>query len=218
MPWYEDPQWWQAIAEVIAVIFGTISIVKLYSRDYDKEKQIMILTNLAQAQKDSLDEIKLQTASMQQLNELFKNFITNTLSSAANHAAIQKEALELNKQTRIIEIKPRFTSSSINVNWGSGTFDFIIRNIGESASNLSCVLGEDRLIFIKAIQPAQQFILKTHTITLEGGAYNINPTRNTNIYFWIKYADADGREYQQKGTILFATPSVTLSDPEMIIS
>lgn len=204
--------WISAIAAAIGIPFVLWGFIKLVIKDKDKQKQLDALEKIAQNQininsklQEEVEQLTKQTGEFQyqsnlmfESNQIFEKQVSLLHEYFLESKASEKKKFEIEKQKRLLDIKPFFVSN------GGGSYpqQFTIRlhNKGGTAEHLQIEnLNPDAVIFNR-IDP-KSIVEKGKVLEITGSSISESNNRNSNLAEFeinIVFKDIDGSEYFQR--------------------
>lgn len=203
--------WIQAIGVLLGVPVGIWSIISLFRKDKEKEKQLNSLNSIAFSQNEiiiklseQIEQLSIQSSEFQYQNSLMKD--ANVLLEKQielqydfyiHGKEVEGKKLELERNKRLSEIKPHFISSTSHSS--PDMFDFKLENKGGDAKKIKIQKVESKFVQFNSL-PENFSIDKL-------GYFNISGTPNAyNTYFNgnsvtfdinLEFEDIDGNAYFQ---------------------
>ena len=104
-------EWIQSIAALVAIVGGIVGFVTFWRKDKDKEKKINSLISIAEQSENQTRELSNQVEQMIKSNQLqirYLELLEKNVEIAKYNQTQQEEKLEIDKERRKVNIKPKF--------------------------------------------------------------------------------------------------------------
>jgi len=203
--------WIQAIGVLLGIPVGVWSIISLFRKDKEKEKQLESLSSIATSQNEAVkmlseqveqltiqsNHFQYQGSLMNEANDLTKQQLAMQYDFYVHGKEVESKKLELEKNKRIAEIKPYFIS---NLSHSSPEmFKLYLENKGGDAKNIRILNIETKFVWFHPI-PKDFSVGKIDVFNISGGPNPENTYFNgNNVTFEInlEFEDIDGNSYYQ---------------------
>lgn len=198
--------WINAIASIIGIPLVLISILKIISKDKDKERKIVSLENIAISQdelikkmSEQINELQNQTSEFQYQSTLMRdsNEIVNKQIELQNlifnhNVDIEDKKMEIQKQTHLNEIKPNFSRGPSSRD--SRKIEINLTNKGQTARKLRIEHIEDNVQF-ETLDIEREYD-NEKSLKLKGTFNHISEEYKIDLLF----EDVEGNQYKQRLT------------------
>ena len=222
--------WIQAIGVLIGIPVAIWSIISLFRKDKEKEKQLESLNSIAKSQDsvvlklaEQVEQLTIQSSQFQYQNSLMVD--SNKIMEKQlelqyeifkHGQGVEEQKIEIVRKKRMSEIKPFFTTRSSMSS--PDAFRFYLQNKGGDARKIKLINVESEFALFRP--------LGTNLNVDRDGQFDISgePNRN-NTYFNgnnltfeinIEFEDVDGNNYFQNVKRL-QNGKYIITDPEIIV-
>lgn len=204
--------WISSIAAIIGIPLVLVSFLKLIKKDKQKQKQLDALVKTAehqakinselQKQVEQLTkhtgEFQYQSYQMYESNRLLEKQVAILGNYFLQRQNKEQERLEIEKQQRLLEIKPFFVTNG----GASNPQQFTIRlhNKGGEAHNISFENQSPEVVNLNNIEP-NLIVEKGKVMEITGQSISDPTNRNSNLAefeFNLVFHDIDGNKYFQR--------------------
>ena len=221
--------WISSIAAAIGVPLVLWSFIKLVIRDKDREKEITALTNISKAQSDSFEEMKkmlletqkqtqefaYQTKHMQELNDIFKEYLETVSMSISQNKDYQQNLLDLENKKRKTEIKPHFIFAGAMGQGYSGSYEIRLKNIGKTAYLKDLTIPEECPIDFYKNFEENKMVKPNDEIAIAGQIKEVQQSVNmVGFEFELVFEDTENNKYKQKVIRFNGGSSYKIGNPE----
>lgn len=188
------PNWIMALAAAWGVFEIIRGYFKLRQQQRDNEQKVKFLDEQLNEFRKQTTQFEYQTTIMSENNKILEQGIENLIKILSQSQEAQEQQAELERQRRLIEIRPYFVFSTSLSNMNE--FSIGLKNQGGTATNFRIIDVSTNSIKVNP--------LKRDTVTERGQEININAQagqgHNANItsgQILLGFSDIDGNEYQQ---------------------
>jgi hypothetical protein len=203
--------WIQAIGVLLGIPVGVWSIISLFRKDKEKEKQLESLSSIATSQNEAVkmlseqveqltiqsNHFQYQGSLMKDANDLTKQQLAMQYDFYVHGKEVEHKKLEWEKNKRIAEIKPYFI---FNLSHSSPEmFKLNLENKGGDAKNIRIQNIETKFVWFDPI-PKDFSVGKIDVFNISGRPNPENTYFNgNNVTFEInlEFEDIDGNSYYQ---------------------
>jgi hypothetical protein len=220
--------WIQALGVLIGIPVAIWSIISLFRKDKEKEKQLNSLNNIASSQNnvvlklsEQVEQLTIQSSHFQYQNSLMieaNDIMRKQLElqfEIFNHGkGAEAKRAEIERSKRISEIKPYFISSTSQAS--PEIFKLNLENKGGDAKSLRIIELETKFVWFQQL-PKDFNIEKFGVFNISGGPDANNTYYNAhNVTFEInlEFEDIDGNSYYQNVKRL-QTGKYTIDEPKI---
>jgi hypothetical protein len=204
--------WINSIAALIGVPLIIWGIIKLFIKDKAQERKLNSLEKLAFSQDEmikkmteQIHELSNQTAEfqyqselMQEANSLFTRQVQLQSDRFLHEKDFKERELEIQKEKRLLEIKPYFNKRGGGSSSPSGV-TLKLKNRGNTARNL--VLNKIEGEFIRFVKLNPELEVDSGSdIELKGKANYTDRSKFTGLHKYsleLLFEDIDGNRYRQ---------------------
>ncbi|MFN8312161.1 MAG: hypothetical protein U0289_05100 [Cyclobacteriaceae bacterium] len=188
------PNWIMAVAAAWGAFEVIRGYFKLKQQQKDSEQKVKFLDDQLNEFRKQTTQFEYQTTIMSENNKILEKGIENLVGILSKSQEAQEQQADLERQRRIIEIRPYFAFSTASSN--PNEFEIKLRNQGGAATNFRIIDTSANTLLVNP--------LRRETITERGQETVISgrpaPGQNANLatgQILLGFTDADGNEYQQ---------------------
>ncbi|HUX61887.1 MAG TPA: hypothetical protein VMV32_11295 [Ignavibacteriaceae bacterium] len=203
--------WIQAFGVLIGIPVVIWSIISLFRKDIEKEKQLNSLNSIALSQNtvvlklsEQVEQLTIQSSHFQyqnslmiEANEIMKKQLELHYEIFNHGKDAENKRVDIERSKRISEIKPYFIMNGSQASPESFKLD--LENKGGDAKNLKITELETKFAWFQQI-PEDFNIEKSNVFSIYGGPNANNTYYNAhNVTFEInlEFEDIDGHSYYQ---------------------
>jgi len=207
------PNWTMAIAALWGVFEIIRGYFKLRRQQKDNERDVERLDEELNEIRKQTTQFEYQTSIMSENNRILENGIENLIGILGHGQEAEEQRIEIERQRRIIDIRPNFVFSGSSSNPTS--FRMRLRNQGSTASTLRLIdVSNDSIIVNPLNENAEIERGQDLQVTgRPGQGYNANLATGQIL---IGYTDIDGNQYQQN--IIKNRGGYQIGLPEMAVN
>lgn len=218
--------WIQAIGVLIGIPVAIWSIISLFRKDKEKERQLESLNSIAKSQDrvvlklaEQVEQLVIQSNQFQYQNSLMvdsNNIMEKQLElqyEIFKHGqGVEEQKAEIERKKRMSEIKPYFINTAST--YSPESFQFPLSNKGGDARNIKLVDIESRFVSFTPLS-ANLNVDRGNQFDISGVSNKSNTyfdANNLTFEINIEFEDVDGNTYFQN-IKRFRNGRYTISDP-----
>lgn len=203
--------WIQAIGVLIGIPVGIWSIISLFRKDKEKEKQLNSLNGIASSQNNVVlklteqveqltvqsNHFQYQNSLMIEANDIMKKQLELQYVIFNHGKDVEMKTQEIERSKQIAKIKPYFISNTSQAS--QGKFKLNLENKGGDAKNLRIIELETKFVCFDPI--SKDFNIEKFGVFNITGGPNPNNTyfdaHNVTFEINLEFDDIDGNSYYQ---------------------
>jgi hypothetical protein len=188
------PNWIMALAAFWGVLEIVRGYFKLKKQQKENEQKIDFFNEQLNEFRKQTTQFEYQTTIMNENNKILENGIGNLIGILGKGQEAEEQKLEIERQRRIIEIRPNFVFSTGSSN--PERFEIGLRNQGGTAGSFRIIDVSNETILVNPINE-QRLIERGQEMRITGRPA---PGQNANIasgQILLGFSDVDGNRYQQ---------------------
>jgi hypothetical protein len=190
------PQVVASTGSFVAIIAGLVGFLKLFKKDKEKGRQIASLAGIAEAQKDSLEQLKAQNVILTDGNKAQEKLLVKLAEILSNSQGMQKVNIDYQQQKRRNEIKPFFLFAGGGATRDEWDYSFVNQGKGLAMVKRADVMQIEENSTMFPIKEMQVGIAEK--ISIHGKHDKVNKTTNMPEFrIKLVFDDEDGNHYEQ---------------------